>query len=186
MHTNIRACATAALAFGLLSACGGGGGGGESTSPPSSAANTPPSIAGLGAELSVAQDTTSAPISFGVTDAQSGGGELKLTAESSNAEVISGDGVAFAGTGDARTLALTPEEGAAGAAVITITVADPQGMTATHALNVMVTTVERSFKEMVGKAFTRPADATPEETTGVRWVDDAESEPAAFDHLIGQ
>lgn len=175
--------ATLGSALLALAACSGGGGGGDASAPPSGD-NTPPSIAGLTADVTIPQDASSEPIRFNVSDAESEPGAIQVEADSSNPEILSADGIALSGPGQARTLVLTPEEGAHGLATITLRARDADGLMATSAISVTVTTVERSFKEMVQTAFAKPADGSPEETRGFTWVDDPQDDPRAFDHLL--
>lgn len=174
-----------------LAACGGGGGGSSNQAPPGGntpppAANTAPTISSLSPDESLAQDSSSEPIAFSVGDAESSGAGVTVTAESSNPELISAEGILVAGNDDSRSLMLTPTEGAAGAATITITATDSAGLSTRQALDVSVTSEQRSFREMVGTAFGQSADAQGESIVGYSWVDNPVDDPTAFDHLFDE
>lgn len=175
-----------------LAACGGGGGGGSSNEPPPGGnapppvTNTAPTISSLPPEESFAQDASSEPIAFSVNDAESTAAGVTVTAESSNPELISTDGIQVAGNDDSRSLMLMPAAGAAGTATITITATDTAGLSTQQSLDVTVNSEQRSFREMVGTAFDQPLDAAGEEIAGYSWVDNPVDDPTAFDHLFAE
>lgn len=178
-------------AFGVaLTACGGGGGGSASSSPPASsaspqaAANTPPAIANLPATESVAQDSNTGPVAFAVSDAESAAAGISITVASSNPELIPADAIQVAGNNADRMLLLTPMDGVAGAATITITATDSEGLSTQRPIDVTVTSTQRSFMEMVNTSFAKPIEDTAEETSGFNWVENPEEDPTAFDNLL--
>lgn len=178
---------TAALA---LAGCSSGGGAPDPVSqapappPPPVAANTAPVISGLSKNESVAQDASTELLAFTVTDAETASSALTVTAESSNLELISSDGIQLSGNGDSRVILLTPSEGAAGVSTVTITATDAAGLASKQALDVNVTSEERLFKDLVAAAFTKGVDAEGEQIAGYKLVDNAEDDEASFDNLL--
>ncbi|KPA13180.1 hypothetical protein MHK_006613, partial [Candidatus Magnetomorum sp. HK-1] len=102
------------------------------------------------------EDTVSTAISFTVTDINEQA--LTITYISSDESIISSTGITFSGSQVSTngssyivsttavdttvTLTVTPETNQSGTAFITITVTDPDGMTATDSFNLTVTSVE--------------------------------------------
>jgi len=85
--------------------------------------NTPPSISAL-PDLTIAQDGSSGPLAFTVSDAESPASALTTSAISSNPELLPPAGIALAGTAESRTITLTPAAGQSGSTTITLTVSD--------------------------------------------------------------
>lgn len=184
---NISMAVMVALAS-LAAGCGGGGGGdgggsGSGDPPPASGSNKAPTITGLVASQSVAQDEVSDLLAFSVGDAESPVSDISLSVTSSS-EVIDQDGVQIIGNGADRMLSLAPAAGASGNAVVTVTATDPSGASSTATVNVTVSSAQRSFTEMVDTAFVKSVDDEAETVTGFSWVDDASEDPDAFDHLL--
>lgn len=88
--------------------------------------------------LPVGDGGTPAHVPFSIADAQTPAQDLQLTAWSSNAGLFAADGVAIEGNGANRTLALTPQAGAAGVADITVKVTNASGLSTTNVLAVLV------------------------------------------------
>lgn len=93
--------------------------------------NTAPSISGL-TNLTIFQDTSAGPISFSVSDAESSGGNLALSAVSANTTLLPGQNIIFGGSGSNPTLTLTPASGQTGSSAISVIATDPGGLTATN------------------------------------------------------
>jgi hypothetical protein len=179
--------AIAMMAFAsLVAGCGGGGGGdggSSSNGTPPMSSNAAPTISGLVASQTVAQDEQSEQLAFSIGDAESPASDITLTVTSSSA-VIAQDGVQISGNGANRTLTVSPVEGASGNATVTVTATDPAGAFSTATVNVTVSSAQRSFTEMVDTAYAKSDDGEAEAVTGYSWVDDASEDPDAFNHLL--
>lgn len=105
--------------------------------PPPPPVNTAPAVA-MVADRSADQDTT-VSVDVGVSDTQTTDPALlKVTVALDGTTLFPADGVELSGTGATRTLKLTPLEKQTGSAMVTITAADPQGLTATRMFRVTV------------------------------------------------
>ena len=97
------------------------------------AVNDAPTISTI-SNQSMVEDTASSEIHFTVGDVELKAANLTLYAESSNTNLISNSGIAFGGTGENRTLVITPVEnantGSGGTVGITVYVSD--GVETTH------------------------------------------------------
>lgn len=180
MKPSLRNLWTAMVAL-LLAACGGGGGGSAVNQPPPTAANKPPVISAVDGQT-VSQDASSDVIAFSVSDPEATA--VSVTVESSDPEVISADGVQLQGNDGARSLVLTPVEGAAGKSTVTLVATDAAGVSARQTFDVTVTSEQRSFREMVGTAVAQEAESEGEQIVGYSWVDNPEDDETAFDHLF--
>jgi hypothetical protein len=105
--------------------------------PPPPAPNTPPTITDV-ADQSLAFGTASGALLFAVGDAQTLAGQLSVFASSSNALLLPLSGIGLGGSGAVRSVTFTPTAGQSGTAVVTITVADTGGLTATDTVIVTV------------------------------------------------
>lgn len=182
-----RASAVAAVAFAMgIAGCGGGSSNDQSTAVPPPTANAAPTISGLSATQTVAQDAISEPIVFSVSDAESAASAVDVSAESSNLELLPVEGMELSGNDTSRTLVLVPAAGVSGAATIMLTATDAAGMSTRQSFNVDVTSQQRSFKEMVGTAFSKGAETDGEQIVGSAWVDNPEDDEAAFDQLFAK
>jgi hypothetical protein len=84
--------------------------------------NDPPSITDL-ADTSVAEDSSTGPLSFTVTDIDATD-VLTVTAVASDTTLLPPGSLSLSGTGGARTLTVTPAPNASGSATVTVTVTD--------------------------------------------------------------
>jgi Big-like domain-containing protein len=176
-RTNYMGSALLAATTLVVAACGGGSG----MSPP--AANTAPVISGL-ADRSVDQDTALGPIDFGISDRESAAAALTLAA-TVDGDVFPADGVVLGGSGVTRTLTLTPLESATGAGNVTVTLTDPQGLTASRTFRVAVNARGASIREW---ALTTLAKSETDEATlmnGYTFAQDAD-DPAIFEPYVGE
>jgi hypothetical protein len=99
--------------------------------------NSPPTISTL-ANRSVAEDTGTGAINFTIGDVESPVGALALDGASSNPALVPGANILFGGSASNRTVSLLPATNASGAATITVTVTDPQGLTNARAFTLTV------------------------------------------------
>ena len=89
-------------------------------------ANHPPSITDL-PDHTLLRDTVLGPVPFTVSDLETPGANLLVTASSSNTNVVAKSGLLLGGTGTNRTLTVTPAAGQVGTTTITLTVQDGTG-----------------------------------------------------------
>jgi len=87
------------------------------------APNAPPTIGAI-CDQSVPQDSVVGPIPFTVDDVDNDPAALAVTATSSDTALVPDANIALAGAGTDRTITLTPVALSAGAAIITLRVAD--------------------------------------------------------------
>jgi hypothetical protein len=166
---------TLAVTALAVSACGGGGGG--SATPQ----NAAPTISPLSAVMTN-QDTPTNAIAFTIGD-DGGVGALTVSAMSQNPDIVPDSGLALSGTGANRTITVTPVPDATGNAVITITVADAQGLTAQLGFGVNVVAVNRSFADLANSTFAVDANGTPTQVNGFTFTQDADA-VGSFDPLL--
>jgi Ca2+-binding RTX toxin-like protein len=81
-----------------------------------------------------------ATINVEVGDAETDAADLVLSAQSDNTGVVSNSGIAFGGSGADRTVSITANPGASGIAIVTVTVHDPGGGTASTEVTVIIGT----------------------------------------------
>lgn len=107
----------------------------------SAGGNTAPSITSV-SNRTTPEDTATSSIPFTVGDAETGAGSLVVSASSSNTAVVANTtaGLTLGGSGSSRTLVVTPQPDASGAATITLTVSDGS-LTASTSFTVTVTSV---------------------------------------------
>jgi hypothetical protein len=85
--------------------------------------NDPPTVSAI-EDLSIDENTSTAPIAFTVGDPETAAGSLTVSAESSNPALVRNLGIALGGSGANRTVTVTPEANTFGTATITLTVSD--------------------------------------------------------------
>ncbi|CAN5634241.1 hypothetical protein BH11PLA2_BH11PLA2_24990 [soil metagenome] len=120
------------------------------------ATNTPPTITTISNRTS-----SGAPVSttFTVNDVETPLANLSFTASSNNSALVPNGNVSFSGTGENRTVTVTPAGGKVGFATITVTVTDGNGGTASSAFVVTVRNLlENEFS--VGRDRTAQASVT--------------------------
>lgn len=102
---------------------------------------TPPTISAI-SNVTIDEDTATAPIAFTVNDAETPAASLVVTASSSNTTLVPNTGAALTlgGSGANRTLVITPAANRFGTATITVTVNDG-AQTASRAFTLTVTAV---------------------------------------------
>jgi hypothetical protein len=174
LSTKVLTLAATALA---VTACGGGGGGGGPATPQ----NAAPTISPLSAVMTN-QDTPTNAVSFTIAD-DGGVGALTVTADSQNTDIVPSSGVTLSGTGANRTITVTPIPDATGNAIITISVADAQGLTTKSSFGVNVVAVNRSVSALVSSTFALDANATPAQVNGFTFTQDADA-AGSFDPLL--
>lgn len=97
----------------------------------------PPTISSV-ADRSIDEDTDAGPIPFVIQDFDTAPSTLALSAESSNSTVVPGSGFIFGGSGQNRTVRITPAPNQSGATVIKLVVRDTTGASATNSFTLTV------------------------------------------------
>jgi hypothetical protein len=100
--------------------------------------NTQPVISDLG-NLTIPMNSAAGPISFTVSDVESPATTLTLGGASSNTGLVPNGNIVFGGSGSNRTVTVTPLANQSGSAVITITVTDSGGLSASDNFALSVT-----------------------------------------------
>ena len=102
--------------------------------------NDDPTISAIGNQ-STAEDTATGSIAFSIADIESAAGVLVVTATSSNQTLVPDANITLGGTGNDRTVVITPAANQTGLTTITLTVMDPNGGTAQRQFTLNVTPV---------------------------------------------
>lgn len=172
-----------AVVAAIAGCSGGSSNGGEDPGAPPAAVNTAPKISGLPSDHGIEQDSSSGPIAFEISDAESAASTVRVSVASSDPALIATEAIQLAGNGGAREILLTPVDGANGKSTVTISATDSAGVSTTQAMEVTVTSEQRSLREMIDTAYAKGPEAQGEETVGFSWVDNPQEE-TAFDHLF--
>ena len=107
--------------------------------------NNSPSLSPVAA-VSIPVNTSTGPLPFTVTDPDSGAAGLVLTAASSNPALVPVNAITLGGSGESRTLSISPAANTLGTALIMITASDG-ALTASSAFQLAVTgTPEQSWR----------------------------------------
>ena len=85
--------------------------------------NTAPTITDI-EDQTIVQDTDTGALAFTIGDAQSDPDDLTVVGTSSDQTLVPNDNIVFAGTGENRTVTVTPAAGEFGVCTITISVSD--------------------------------------------------------------
>ena len=88
--------------------------------------NQSPTVSPL-SDLSLAKNSSSAPISFTVGDAETPASTLAVTVDSTNPGLVTAAGMVLGGSGASRTLTITPAANQTGSATLTVSVSDGSG-----------------------------------------------------------
>ncbi|HUR46749.1 MAG TPA: tandem-95 repeat protein, partial [Candidatus Saccharimonadales bacterium] len=92
----------------------------------------------------LAEDSSSGALAFTVGDAETPAGSLTVSASSSNPSLLASGNFTFGGSGTSRTMTLNPAADQFGTALVTLTVNDGNGGTASTSFNVVVNPVNDS------------------------------------------
>lgn len=179
MHITFRTLAALAATALAVAACGGDGR--MAAQPP--APNAPPALAAIG-DQTINQDMSTAAIPFDVSDDQTAAASLTVTASSSDETLISNEGITLAGSGGSRTVMVTPAEAAVGSAMVSLTVADSAGLSATRSFRVTVNAVNVPFTPYAFDTFADPEGADARSLLGFTLNNDSDDRPDAFDPLF--
>lgn len=167
------------LAASVVAGCGGNSGRMATPVP----VDGPPALTAI-ADLSLDQDTSTAALPFGVSDRETAAAGLAVSASSSDTSVIAADGLVLGGSGDMRTLTITPAEAVFGSASISLTARDGAGQSATRSFLVTVKPVYVSFTQFTHDTFTAAEDSSVRALKGFTLDSDADEIPTAFDGLF--
>ena len=104
--------------------------------------NTPPAIAQIG-DQTVDENRMAGPLSFTIGDAETSVQSLKLSASSSNTNLVPDKNIVLGGSNNDRTLTIAPATNQFGTCTIKLTVADADGATASTTLALTVNHVNQ-------------------------------------------
>lgn len=102
--------------------------------------NAPPTISAIPGQ-SINEDNSTIAIPFTIGDPETPAGSLTVSVSTNNPLVVPLSGIILGGTGDSRSVTITPAPNASDSATITITVTDDFNLTATQAFTVNVNPV---------------------------------------------
>jgi predicted small lipoprotein YifL len=176
---ELRILAALAVTTVVVAACGGGSDGPMTPPPP---ANVAPTVSTIGNQ-SADQDVVLV-VDFSIND-ESGADALAVTATADGMGLFPADGVVLSGSGSARKLTLTPLEATTGSANVTLSVADPQGLTTTRSFAVTVNAKNASIREKVYETFGKGETDTATDMNGWTAQQDAD-DPVTFAGLFPQ
>jgi hypothetical protein len=114
--------------------------------------NQPPTISAIAGQ-SIFVGQSAGPIAFAINDPDTGPTGLILSAFSSNTALVPNANIVFGGSGQNRTVTITPAAGQTGSAEITITVSDGS-LTAQSSFALNVTQATAMLKSELGKSST--------------------------------
>lgn len=97
----------------------------------------PPTISTF-ANQTIDEDTDAGPIAFSVQDLDTPLAALTLTGQSSNPSLVASTGITFAGAGQNRTVRVRPNANQSGTTLISISVQDSTGASATNSFTLTV------------------------------------------------
>lgn len=102
-------------------------------------ANTAPSITSIANQVTA--EDTAVTTSFTLADSQTATGALTLARSTSDPFVVPLSGITFGGSGSSRTVIINPAANASGSAIVTVTVTDAGGLSASRSFTVTVNPV---------------------------------------------
>lgn len=146
-------------------------------------ANMPPQLAAID-NVTTDQDTQVGPLEFGVADDTTPANQLTVTAVVDSATPFPTDGVTLAGTGATRSITLKPLESATGAANVTVSVIDADGLKATRTFGITVNARAASVKDAVTTTFAKGETDDATTLNGFTFTQDAD-DPDTFAGLVG-
>lgn len=147
----------------LLTGCGGSG---NSALP----ANQAPTVTAPTSIVVPANGSTA--VEFEVTDDSSPIEALRLTVESDQLVLLPEDQLSIEGESNTRTLNLTPTVDEFGAAVLTLTAQDTEGLASSHRIAIEVAPEQLPLEGFVREQFMRDSGATPALVNAVVFDDD--------------
>ncbi|MBF0371170.1 MAG: tandem-95 repeat protein [Magnetococcales bacterium] len=139
-------------------------------------ANAPPEISDI-PNQSIPENTATSAISFTVSDLETAASDLTVSGSSDNTTLVPESNISFGGSGENRSVTITPANNQTGSATITITVSDGES------------SASDSFTLTVGGDNTAPTISTIDDQTTPQntatdaiafTIDDAETDPSAL------
>ncbi len=115
-------------------------------------ANTAPQIAQI-ADQTIDENASAGPFSFTIDDTDTFADDLTLSVVASNPTLVPDSGIAIEGTGNSRTITITPAANQSGSAAISIFVTDEEGLRSTRIFTLTVRAANRppvAFAQTVG------------------------------------
>lgn len=106
--------------------------------PPPQNHNTPPSITKI-KDTTVRMNTSTQPLVFTVKDKETSADNLSVSIVSANTVLVPLSSIVQGGQGESRTLAISPAKDQIGTSLITLTVKDTDGLTASESFSLTVT-----------------------------------------------
>src|SRR5205823_4059709 len=114
--------------------------------------SNPPTLSPVG-NVTIPQDSSSGPIAFTVGDIETPAGSLTVAASSSNSTLLPLSGIVLGGSGANRTVTVAPAAGQIGSSVVTLTVTDGGGLTATDTFVVSVTNTPPTISDVTDRVI---------------------------------
>ena len=152
--------------------------------PPPQPDNQAPLVSAI-ANVSSAQDTVVGPVEFAINDDSTPANMLVVTAALDGAMPFPADAVVLGGSGATRSVTLTPLEASTGAANVTVTVKDAQGLVTSRAFRVTVNARDASVRDAVMSTFAKQEADAATTLNGFTFTQDAD-DPATFATLVGE
>lgn len=181
MKTRHMKCALLAATALAVAGCSGSY---SPPDPPQPQANEAPLVSAI-ADVSSGQDTVVGPVEFAINDDTTPANMLVVSAAVDGATPFPADAVVIGGSGATRSVTLTPLEATTGAANVTVTVKDAQGLVTTRAFRVTVNARDASVRDAVMSTFAKQEADEATTLNGFTFTQDAD-DPATFASLVGE
>ena len=143
--------------------------------------NQAPGITAI-ADQSTTANGTSAPIPFTIADENVS--SLAVTVSSDRQQVVADSGLLLGGTGNERSVTITPVVDSTGDAFITIIVTDQAGLSASTSFLLTVDPEQKSMQQFARDLFVTDEDDDPVLINAVEFAMDAEADD--FADLLAQ
>jgi hypothetical protein len=184
----------------LIVGCSGGGSGGSDPPPAAPAAvDQPPTISSVSPQ-SIDEGAVLGPIEIAVADAETPAARMLVSARADDSSLLPGTGIEVVESGGQHVLYLTPAEGQSGKTNVIVEATDGNGARTamTFAVDVQplfdgefsgwmrsVVLGRNEFDTSVGEANEDGSPLPgPEDIPRIRFSDDSEANPAAYDDLL--
>ena len=130
--------------------------------------NSPPTISAIDTQT-IDEDGSSIAVPFTIGDPETPAGSLTVSRSTNNPQVVPLSGIALGGAGTKRNAIITPAPNANGSAIISITVTDSYGLTATKSFTFSVKAVNDA--PTIQAIPNQITDRNQAITTGINVVD---------------
>lgn len=165
----------AALTGLLVTGCSGSG------NDAREAVNVAPTVSAIAGQNTTANEQGNA-IAFTVTDEQIA--NVSISVQSDNQAVVPDSGLVLGGSGQDRSLTVTPTADLLGDAFITIIATDPEGLSASASFLLTVVPQEMSVQQFTRTMFAQDEADDPELINAISFSQDADDDD--FADLLGQ